>query len=263
LLTAADAPLGDVGKFSNEDIATAVEWEGEPDDLVNALVETDWLDRSDEFRLVVHHWHEHVPNYLKQRIQRRVEKGGEWFVTEQNAELTPANASAARIGGHRRTSADSGGQRLPTEPSQAEPEPSLAEPARARRIPVRGRDNPGEQAPPGGSGSGSQKSPLSDSGTSGEARRQIENLSLRSTVERIAKLLRVPAPESHPEESRRRKQAVADLVTISKAVEHCRGDPTALETVERLAGEVAAGKLIKKPVAAWVQRVKDAGLFYK
>ena len=79
----------------------------------------------------------------------------------------------------------------------------------------------------------------------------------------IAERLRVAPPESHPEGSNHRKQARADFVTISKVVEHCRGDPTVLETLERLAAEVAAGKLIKKPPAAWVKRVKDAGLFYK
>jgi hypothetical protein len=75
--------------------------------------------------------------------------------------------------------------------------------------------------------------------------------------------LRILPPQAHPERSNRRKQAMADFVTISKAVEHCRGDPTALETVERLAAEVADGKLIKKPAAAWVKRLKVAGLFYK
>lgn len=91
----------------------------------------------------------------------------------------------------------------------------------------------------------------------------VEDLKLNNATERIAKLLRVTRPEDHPEESRRRKQCLADLVTISKAVGHCRVEPTAIETLERLAAEVAEGTRIKKPVAAWIKRVKDAGLFYK
>ena len=258
-LTAADAPLGDIGRFSNDDIAMSVEWKGDPDELIEALVATRWLDKSDEHRLVIHHWDQHVPRYLKLRVQRQ----GESFVTGQNGELEPASPPAADTGAQRRTVAHSVAL-----PSQAESEPSQAkssraEPARARRTPLPAVEVVDESAPPGGSGSDFQKSPLSDSGSSEEARRQIENLGLRNAKVSIAERLRVAPPESHPEGSNHRKQARADFVTISKVVDHCRGDPTVLETLERLAAEVAAGKLIKKPPAAWVKRVKDAGLFYK
>ena len=259
--TATDAPLGDVGKFSNDDIATAVEWPGDPNELVAALIKTEWLDISDDFRLVVHHWHEHCPDYLRKRVQRR----GVSFASEQNSELRPENPQAADGGSQRQTSADGGSQRLPTEPSQAESEPSQAKPSRARacRKPARGGGGRSQPAPPGGSESGFQKKPDSDSGCSEEAARQIQALAMRNATERIAKQLRVTPPEDHPEASRRRKQSLGDLVTISKAVEHCRGDPAAIETLERLAAEVAEGKMIKKPVAAWIKRLKDADLFYK
>ena len=79
----------------------------------------------------------------------------------------------------------------------------------------------------------------------------------------IVELLRISPPEKHPDGSKARKQASSDFVTISKAVDHCRGDPAAIETLERLAAEVAEGKLIKTPMAAWIKRLKDAGLFYK
>ena len=259
--TATDAPLGDVGKFSNDDIATAVEWPGDPNELVAALIKTEWLDISDDFRLVVHHWHEHCPDYLRKRVQRR----GVSFASEQNSELRPENPQAADGGSQRQTSADGGSQRLPTEPSQAESEPGRAKSSRAhtRRKPVRGREVRSEPAPPGDSVSGCDEQACSDSATSGEARRQIQALELRNATERIAKRLRVTRPEDHPEGSRRRKQSLADLVTIAKAVEHCRGDPAAIDTLQRLAAEVADGKLVRIPVAAWIKRVKDAGLFYK
>jgi hypothetical protein len=66
--TAKDAPRGDIGKYSNEDIATAVGWEGDHDEFVNALIEYGWLDTSDEFRLVVHKWSKHAPNYVKGNV---------------------------------------------------------------------------------------------------------------------------------------------------------------------------------------------------
>ncbi len=64
IATARNAPPGDIGRFSNEDIAIQVYWEGNADELVGALVETGWLDSSSQHRLVVHDWHEHAPRYI-------------------------------------------------------------------------------------------------------------------------------------------------------------------------------------------------------
>ncbi|WP_339742623.1 hypothetical protein [uncultured Rubinisphaera sp.] len=64
-VTAKNRPMGDIGYFSNDDIALLLDWDDSADELIEALVETCWLDRDDEFRLIVHDWSEHVPNYLK------------------------------------------------------------------------------------------------------------------------------------------------------------------------------------------------------
>jgi hypothetical protein len=64
-VTVINAPDGAVGRFSNGDIAALIEYEGDPDELIAALVDSEWLDRSDEFRLVVHDWVDHCPTYLK------------------------------------------------------------------------------------------------------------------------------------------------------------------------------------------------------
>ena len=50
-VTCQNAWLGDIGKLSNEDIAAVMEWEGNSDELVMALLETGWIDHSDEHRL--------------------------------------------------------------------------------------------------------------------------------------------------------------------------------------------------------------------
>lgn len=63
--TARNSPAGDVGRFSNEEIAIMVDWDGDPDLLVDALVECRWLDRCSEHRLVVHDWQDHCPTYVK------------------------------------------------------------------------------------------------------------------------------------------------------------------------------------------------------
>jgi hypothetical protein len=62
------APTGDVGKFTNEELADALDWKGDPEELVSALVESRWLDNHDECRLCVHDWADHcdraVTKYL-------------------------------------------------------------------------------------------------------------------------------------------------------------------------------------------------------
>lgn len=64
IATAKNAPRGDIGRFSNEDIAIACYWDGDPDELIHALVECRWLDVSESHRLVVHDWRDHAPTWV-------------------------------------------------------------------------------------------------------------------------------------------------------------------------------------------------------
>lgn len=70
LATQKNAPQGDIGRFSDEELAVECEWEGDPSALVNALVECGWLDRCREHRLVVHDWEEHAPGWVKRQLAR-------------------------------------------------------------------------------------------------------------------------------------------------------------------------------------------------
>ena len=63
-ITERNAPQGNIGKLSNEDIAAALDWEGDESLLVRELIECGWLDESAAYRLVVHDWHDHAPAYL-------------------------------------------------------------------------------------------------------------------------------------------------------------------------------------------------------
>jgi hypothetical protein len=72
--TAKNCPQGDIGKFGNEDIAIMVDWDGDPDELVAALVECRWLDSCDEHRLLVHDWHEHCPQYVRGNLAKSMRK---------------------------------------------------------------------------------------------------------------------------------------------------------------------------------------------
>lgn len=62
---------GGVGRYSNEDIAAHLEWEGDPDVLINALVHCRWLDEDDVNRLVIHDWEYERPGYIAEKIRKR------------------------------------------------------------------------------------------------------------------------------------------------------------------------------------------------
>ena len=77
IATQKNAPEGDIGRFDDETIAIECDWEGDPAELVNALVDTGWLDRCDIHRLVVHDWPEHAPSWIRRQLARH----GKSFVT--------------------------------------------------------------------------------------------------------------------------------------------------------------------------------------
>lgn len=78
--TIASAPRGDIGaRMDNEEIADAAGWYGDPQALIEILVETGWLDLSDEHRLVVHDWHEHAPGFVRGNVKANL--GG--FATDE------------------------------------------------------------------------------------------------------------------------------------------------------------------------------------
>ena len=70
IATQTNAPQGDIGRFSNEDISIYLDWEGDPDELISHLIETGWLDSCSENRLVVHDWEEHCPGWVKRMLKR-------------------------------------------------------------------------------------------------------------------------------------------------------------------------------------------------
>lgn len=94
LFTQVNAPAGDVGRHSDEDIAAGIEWDGETEILFESLIECGWLDRCEKNRLVVHDWEEHVPRYLKGALV----KNGVAFatVTPKQKETEPKQPAKPR-----------------------------------------------------------------------------------------------------------------------------------------------------------------------
>lgn len=66
------ADEGNVGKFSDEEIAAYMEWPEESASvLIGALLSAGYLDKCGQYRLVVHDWLDHCPTYIKERIRKR------------------------------------------------------------------------------------------------------------------------------------------------------------------------------------------------
>lgn len=63
-------PRGDIGRVPNAAIADGISWDGDPDGLIDALVEAGWVDRDDAHRLVIHDWAEHCQRWVRQRLER-------------------------------------------------------------------------------------------------------------------------------------------------------------------------------------------------
>lgn len=132
--TARFSPNGDIGRFDPEDIAEAVDWERDPLELLNTLVDLGWLDRpGGDGSLLVHDWSDHADESVRKTLQRR----GEDF-----ADGTPARTARSRkpapqkpqkkddvrtASGHVPDMSRQCPQALPTKSASPEPEP-LPEP---------------------------------------------------------------------------------------------------------------------------------------
>ncbi len=64
------AKHGNIGKYSNRLIADKMQWRGDHDKLINALVESGWVDVHEKHRLIVHDWAEHCDDYIHSQIAR-------------------------------------------------------------------------------------------------------------------------------------------------------------------------------------------------
>lgn len=64
------ASAGDIGSHDNHDIADGTGWEGDPDELIDALIEARWVDECAEHRLVIHDWSEHCESWVRKRLSR-------------------------------------------------------------------------------------------------------------------------------------------------------------------------------------------------
>lgn len=65
------APQGDIGRWPPIAIAKAVYWDGDPETLIEALVQERWIDRDPDRGLIVHDWSEHCDHGVHTHLAKR------------------------------------------------------------------------------------------------------------------------------------------------------------------------------------------------
>ncbi len=80
---------GDIGRYSDDLIASAVDWKGDPSALCASLVRVGWVDEHPRFRLVIHGWSEHADDATQIALARKC--GYFWDGTQPK--MTRLNAS--------------------------------------------------------------------------------------------------------------------------------------------------------------------------
>lgn len=135
ITTAKNAFMGDIGRHNNRQIANALEWDGDADELVAALVESGWLDKVDgDARLVIHDWYDNAAQYIVQKIHRKLGVTRD-TLKEHDGHMHAREMWAHAVGLHMYSYATHSDARPPRArtlpiPSQPNPSPpSLSEPA--------------------------------------------------------------------------------------------------------------------------------------
>ena len=59
-ITARYAPCGDIGKWTDTDIASKIGYQDDTTILIQGLVDAGWLDQCPVYRLIVHDWQDHA-----------------------------------------------------------------------------------------------------------------------------------------------------------------------------------------------------------
>jgi len=65
-----NVPDGELDGISPRMIARAAQWEGEPEDFMNALIEAGFIDKTDD-GLIIHDWYDYAGKLVERRIAER------------------------------------------------------------------------------------------------------------------------------------------------------------------------------------------------
>ena len=103
------APTGSLGKFDAEDIADAMQWDGDPGQLVDALLAAGYVDNAED-GLALHDWAEYAGKLLERRAKDRARK-----------RISAESASVPQDFQRKGTGKDEEGAQLPSVPNLTVP----------------------------------------------------------------------------------------------------------------------------------------------
>ena len=95
-----NCPEGDIGRFSNQEIAGGIEYFEDIDALIDLLVELHWIDEDKRFRLIIHDWSDHCSNSVKGNLRRHGGRYGNQFcdeIAKRQVEAGPENSEPVEI----------------------------------------------------------------------------------------------------------------------------------------------------------------------
>jgi len=123
---------GDIGRYSDREIADAIDYDGDATQLVAGLREARWIDAHDVHRLVLHDWFEHADDAVHISLARSVRR----FASGEMPHLTRLSTKEreeieAKFCAHtkRTASARRAHRSAPKAPQSALPSPALPCPA--------------------------------------------------------------------------------------------------------------------------------------
>lgn len=100
-----NAPQGDIGKLSNEEIAASIDYEGNADELVSALKDSHWLDEGENHRLFIHDWSHHAPAFIRGNLVRAGLEFADKLENEKTLLDIPASSELIE-GDHKKSTSD-------------------------------------------------------------------------------------------------------------------------------------------------------------
>jgi DnaD/phage-associated family protein len=95
---------GDLSRYDTHDVADACYWDGEPEILLNSLIDSGFIDRSDD-GLKIHDWYEYAGRLIEKKEQNRERKRKSrarhadvtWTSQEEKREVTEMSASVTGL----------------------------------------------------------------------------------------------------------------------------------------------------------------------
>ncbi|NOY41176.1 MAG: hypothetical protein GXP26_04985 [Planctomycetes bacterium] len=128
-LTSEAADEGDIGRFSDDEIADYIGWEHDSAQLIKALIESRWLDEHTEDRLSVHDWVDHCPGFVTERLKKRRARAAKKQKRDQTETTSDEQETGKDIAGTTEGQPGDKSKNVPSIPRPSKPRPSKSIPS--------------------------------------------------------------------------------------------------------------------------------------